>query len=276
MRRISERKGFTLIELAIVLVIIGLLAASILVGKDLIRQAEIRKQITQIEEYKLAYFTFMGKYNCVPGDCVDADEYFTGASSGDGDGLIENNRGYCYDLAPGDVRWDLSIEYQNFFIHLVQSRLIKEQLDPANLGVGYTIGPALPPLVLDPNATFFAGDNSNFECNPGTRNPDTDNYRKGRNALWMVACRKSIAASLGVNTIMNAWDDDGCAPFLGAELKMMDTKMDDGLPYSGMLMGFSGGWAGAGWTAHGCQNAARTDYDVTTPVKQCQSTFVLD
>src|SRR5450432_727787 len=68
----AAESGFTLIELSIVLVIIGLIIGGVLVGQDLIKAAEIRGQITQIEKYNTAVNTFRGKYNCLPGDCVNA------------------------------------------------------------------------------------------------------------------------------------------------------------------------------------------------------------
>jgi prepilin-type N-terminal cleavage/methylation domain-containing protein len=62
------RSGFTLIELSIVLVIIGLIAGGVLVGRDLIEAARIRQQITEIEQFKTAVNTFRIKYNGLPGD----------------------------------------------------------------------------------------------------------------------------------------------------------------------------------------------------------------
>jgi prepilin-type N-terminal cleavage/methylation domain-containing protein len=46
-----RQTGFTLIELSIVLVIIGLIVGVILVGPDLIEAATIRSQISQIDKY---------------------------------------------------------------------------------------------------------------------------------------------------------------------------------------------------------------------------------
>ncbi len=62
------RDGFTLIELSIVLVIIGLIVGSVLVGQDLIRAAALRATISQIEKYNTAANTFYGKYGALPGD----------------------------------------------------------------------------------------------------------------------------------------------------------------------------------------------------------------
>ena len=63
--------GFTLIELSIVLVIIGLIIGGVLVGRDLISAAGVRAQISQIEKYQSAVNTFRGKYGYLPGDISD-------------------------------------------------------------------------------------------------------------------------------------------------------------------------------------------------------------
>src|ERR1035441_8304528 len=63
-----DSSGFTLIEMAIVLVIIGLIVGGVLVGQDLIKAAEVRAQISQIEKYNTAVNTFRGKYDALPGD----------------------------------------------------------------------------------------------------------------------------------------------------------------------------------------------------------------
>src|SRR5271155_2823005 len=88
--------GFTLIELSIVLVIIGLIVGGVLVGQDLIRAAEVRATIAQIEKYNTAVNTFRGKYNALPGDMNAATATafnFTArgafAGEGDGNGVIE-------------------------------------------------------------------------------------------------------------------------------------------------------------------------------------------
>src|SRR3984885_348580 len=64
----EKEKGFTLIELSIVLVIIGLIVGGVLVGQDLIRAAQVRATVTQIEKYNSAVNTFRGKYGALPGD----------------------------------------------------------------------------------------------------------------------------------------------------------------------------------------------------------------
>jgi prepilin-type N-terminal cleavage/methylation domain-containing protein len=84
----SKNKGFTLIELSMVLIIIGLVSGVIVVGRDLIHTAELRADITMTRDVSLAISAFRLKYNCLPGDCDTASEKLTGAFDGDGNGAI--------------------------------------------------------------------------------------------------------------------------------------------------------------------------------------------
>ena len=63
-----QRKGFTLIELAIVLVIIGLLIGGILAAQSMIETAKINAQIKQLQQLDITTQNFLGKYNRLPGD----------------------------------------------------------------------------------------------------------------------------------------------------------------------------------------------------------------
>src|SRR4051812_42973611 len=83
--------GFTLIELSIVLVIVGLLVGGVLTGNDLINAAKIRATVSQQEKFDAAVNTFRGKYDCVPGDCKNATK-FGFATDGNGDGQVSVTR----------------------------------------------------------------------------------------------------------------------------------------------------------------------------------------
>jgi len=273
MRVAFNRCGFTLIEISVVLVIIGLLAGSILVGRDLIHEAELRAQIVQLQEFELASQAFKLKYDCIAGDCANGSDLFPAITeNGNGNGLIENNIFHCYDLEPalyGYAQWSNSPEYRNFFVALSESGMIKYGLDATR-----QIGKGLPALKLNNNATFFAGDTSSFECNFNTRQPLLDEHKVGNNALWMVACDYMVTT----NDDLRAWDDNGCGIFRGADLYAIDNKMDDGKPLSGRFYGFSPIWTDPAWGASLCLTGSTGSetYDVQATVRTCQATYVIN
>ena len=94
-----KQAAFTLIEVAIALVIIGLLIGGILVGKDLIEISQARKLLTQAEQIELAVRAFKLKYNCIPGDCNQASELGIGPNGDNPNGLVDgrnlNGTGGC-------------------------------------------------------------------------------------------------------------------------------------------------------------------------------------
>ena len=89
-----KQHGFTLVEIAIVLVIIGLLLGGILKGQELITSARVRNLITQIDGVKSAFYGFQDRYRALPGDFAQATTQVPGDTSsqnGNGNGEIEAN-----------------------------------------------------------------------------------------------------------------------------------------------------------------------------------------
>lgn len=92
----ARTEGFSLIEIAIVLVVIGLLLGGILKGQELIAGARVRALIKQQDGIRSAYYGFFDRFRALPGDYANATATITGVSTascnggnGDGDGRIE-------------------------------------------------------------------------------------------------------------------------------------------------------------------------------------------
>jgi prepilin-type N-terminal cleavage/methylation domain-containing protein len=122
----GTNSGFTLIELSIVLVIIGLLTGGILAGRDLIRAAELRGQIRQIEQYRTAVHTFKVRYDGLPGDVPGQNFGFAARSgtncSGNNDGLLLSC--FNYQAVPWAGSLNLGGEATLFWSDLAAASLI--------------------------------------------------------------------------------------------------------------------------------------------------------
>jgi len=75
-QRLRAEKGFTLIELSIVIVIIGLIVAGVVGGQALVKQSKLRTLINEINQYQVAVNTFKLEYNHLPGDIPNAYDYW--------------------------------------------------------------------------------------------------------------------------------------------------------------------------------------------------------
>jgi len=97
----KKTRGFTLIELSIVLIIISLIVGGITSGKALIKSAEVSKLSSDILSYTSFALTFRDQYDYLPGDLPNAQEYWpdcldTGSipCNGNGDNRISGNEPY--------------------------------------------------------------------------------------------------------------------------------------------------------------------------------------
>ncbi len=106
-RPVTEKNGFSLVELSIVLVILGLLVGGVLSGQSLIRASELRKIIRTQDGYRTAMMSFRDKYFALPSDMTNATAFWgaktatsctnnagapvnaaNGTCDGDGDGFV--------------------------------------------------------------------------------------------------------------------------------------------------------------------------------------------
>jgi prepilin-type N-terminal cleavage/methylation domain-containing protein len=109
----AQQKGFTLVEIAIVLVIIGLLLGGILKGQEMITQAKIKNIISDFSGISAAYHGYQDRYRAIPGDDAGAPARWTGspalmASMGNGvvTGTYNNSNTACTTTVESCIWWD--------------------------------------------------------------------------------------------------------------------------------------------------------------------------
>lgn len=221
----SPRLGFTLLELSVVLVLIGLLSGSVLVGMDLVRAAKLRAETGLLEQYQTAVHTFRSKYNALPGDLAEEQDVgleITPGHFGDGDGLV------TYANGPEPVFiWE----------HLSAAQLIGGRFDGTVTGLGCPIT-ACPPSRFGDHATHLMGGalalNYGF---PVYTSPYSDS-----DAFLSVIIRSAanISGSDGHLTVLEAHG--------------LDVKLDDGKADAGRLL-----TANPGAASTGCVDGAYSD-----------------
>lgn len=124
-------RGFTLVELAIVMTIIGLIIGGILKGQEFIENAKNLSTIAQVESYRAAVNTFYDIHNQSPGDMGLAQTRLEGCTAamlclnGNGDGIIgvnalPINQWYYEDQSA------INAENTQFWRHLLANRLISD------------------------------------------------------------------------------------------------------------------------------------------------------
>ena len=88
----GQNKAFSLIELSIVLIILGVLITGVIGGASLINSSKLSRTATEISEYNTISKAFQVKFQQLPGDFDQATEVLdSAAENGDGDSFIGTN-----------------------------------------------------------------------------------------------------------------------------------------------------------------------------------------
>jgi prepilin-type N-terminal cleavage/methylation domain-containing protein len=241
MEQRGTREGFTLIELSIVLVIIGLIVGGVLVGQDLIRAAEVRATISQIEKYNSAANTFRGKYGYLPGDIKEPEATNFGfrtrgtwQGQGDGNGALTGangnaDNGCTWPSGGGGCGNRQSAgETVMFWVDLSTAHLIDggfttaDPVTPAGVDItGADLGLYFPPAKIGGGNYFYAFVGMSFD---GVNWSNTGVNYFGLSAATSI---ESGAGRLLSNPSLPV-----------AAAYAIDRKVDDGLPQSGNATAF--------------------------------------
>lgn len=235
------KQAFSLVELSIVLVILGLLTGGILAGQSLIRASELRAISTEYNNYITTFRSFRDKYMALPGDIKNAHLFWGARDGGDGYGSDcrseVNSSGTCsgngngqiigYDGVDPDAS---SYTYENY--------LLWDHLARAGLVTGtYTGNPA----TRAGNTVCVDAANGSI---PGCNAPRS---KFGSSNMWQINRVGNVvshpylfdgtyghALTLTRGPGWNNFIDHVMRP---DELLSLDTKMDDGKPGTGKLIG---------------------------------------
>ena len=93
----NSEAGFTLVEIAIVLIIIGLLIGGVIKGQAMIKNAKVKRLVSDIDGMRAAVLTFQDKFGMLPGDESDANVPIGDANNGNNNGRIDETNGWAIE-----------------------------------------------------------------------------------------------------------------------------------------------------------------------------------
>lgn len=230
--RATRSRGFTLIEMSIVLVVIGLLVGGILAGKNIIVRSRLQAVITEWNDIRSSVSAFQLQYNSLPGDLLDAFDLWGAACgvdathcNGDGNGTIDYNAAVAaIDNEPFRV-WQ----------HLSLANMVKGTYTAVQDVAGYPIiGTTYP-------ATAYKSLDGNGEA--------------GWSTIGGTMLSLGSVARIGNHTSQIRTYGDALSPM---DAYSLDAKADDGIASTGDILG-EAGMRQSGTVNPNCLVAAATD-----------------
>ncbi len=273
MKRLNTQKGFTLVELAIVMTIIGLLIGGILKGQELMENARVTSTVAQVKSYSAAVTSFKDMYQSYPGDMPGAGTRLVGCPgtagaacnplTGAGNagnnivGLTTWASGGTW-AAPGVVATsgttapaNVDSEKYLFWSHLLLANLIGGVTDEGlNNAIAFAFGRTHPEAKI--SGGFIVGYGTGV-IGPGSLQPAGTGI-SGTMLLQVVAPAAAVPVTASSNPL---------APLRAAQI---DRKMDDGRPGTGYVQAFG---LGASCFTTATAGATQYTYNETVATKDC-------
>jgi len=241
------RHAFSLVELSIVLVILGLLTGGILAGQSLIRAAELRSISSDYQRYATSIGTFRDKYMALPGDMTNATSFWgagtcpgtsantataqTTTCNGDGDGVIEQ----------AEASTSTSNGLYRFWQHLANAGLIEGAYTGVSNNAAY-------------NTTY-----SNIGLNVPAGRISNSGWTMYPLGVIAISDTSYFEGSYGNNFVFGGGQTSGItniANLKPEEAWSIDTKLDDGKPAVGNVLTFE---SQGGATSAACSDLAASN-----------------
>lgn len=203
----SRHEGFSLLEIAITLVIIGVLLGGVVIGQNLVHSAKLHNVMKDIENYRTQVNNFRDQYQGWPGDIGNASTYWPAC-----DTPATNCNGNEDTL----IAW--ATEGFRAWQQLAAAGLIEGTYDGAPIGANAAITPHAPESGMDGLGFTFSSFSAAADVAAG-RIPSLNDYF-GNSLI------------LGRATASGRTDTAGLA---AEDAYAIDLKSDDGLPDSGMI-----------------------------------------
>mgnify|MGYP002781057813 CR=1 FL=1 len=237
-----QKTGFTLLELSIVLVIIGLIVGGVTVGSEMIRQAELSKVVHELQQIETAMHGFKLKYNALPGDLSNAKSYWPDNSqfagfatpNGNGDGVLAES--------------NTQVEKYGAWQHLALSGFMTQSFSGA--------APAVPGVSVMGSA--LEGGAYQFRCTLATQCVSTSHFGRTGNFITLATMDASNT-NFPVGPLLSTPD-----------AQSIDAKMDDGIAHKGRVFGVNS------TLTTGCSDNytnAGADYQLTSTGPQCRLSY---
>lgn len=253
-----RQRGFTLVELAIVMTIIGLLIGGILKGQELMVNARITATIAQIRSYEAAITSFRDTYAVLPGDMPAASNKLRGCTTACNPPLATAGNSIV-----GSPQWSDSGDWTSqaivlatnntnvasetvlFWLHLLQADLIAGVSTTVINGVPMQWGITHPMARI--NGGFIVGYADGLELTPGGASGGVR--------------PSGLQFAIVTDPTQDLDETPGIKPMTPGRAAIIDRKMDDGRPSSGFVQGYG--------VETSCFTGAAAVYNESITVNDC-------